>query len=73
MKLNSYTGSMTRKMSKSDRNYSLDKAKIKFLLLEGIHPRARKVLEEAGYTNIIETHGALTPQALKEAFRRISV
>lgn len=71
MKLNSYTGSMTRPMSNSDRNYSLDKAKIKFLLLEGIHPRARKILEEAGYTNIVENSGALTPQGLKEALKGV--
>lgn len=58
-------------MSNSDRNYSLDKAKIKFLLLEGIHPRARKILEEAGYTNIVENSGALTPQGLKEALKGV--
>ena len=58
-------------MSNSDRNYSLDKAKIKFLLLEGIHPRARKILEEAGYTNIVENSGALTPQGLKKALKGV--
>jgi D-3-phosphoglycerate dehydrogenase len=31
---------------------SLDKSKIKFLLLEGIHPSALKVLQDAGYTNV---------------------
>ena len=58
-------------MSNSDRNYSLDKAKIKFLLLEGIHPRASKILEDAGYTNIVENSGALTPQGLKEALKGV--
>ena len=71
MKLNSYTGSKTRPMSNSDRNYSLDKAKIKFLLLEGIHPRARKILEEAGYTNILEKPGAFTPAELIQALKGV--
>ena len=31
---------------------STDKAKIKFLLLEGIHPSAIAVLQAAGYTQI---------------------
>lgn len=31
---------------------SLDKSKIKFLLLEGIHPSAVETLERAGYSNI---------------------
>ena len=41
MKLNSYAGNKTRPMSNSERDYSLDKAKIKFLLLEGLHTRTR--------------------------------
>jgi D-3-phosphoglycerate dehydrogenase len=58
-------------MDNSERNYSLHKEKIKFLLLEGIHPRAREVLEEAGYTNIVEQTGALTPQALQESLKGV--
>ena len=58
-------------MDNSERNNSLHKEKIKFLLLEGIHPRAREVLEEAGYTNIVEQTGALTPQALQKALKGI--
>ena len=58
-------------MGNSDRNYSLDKAKIKFLLLEGIHPRARKIIEDAGYTNIVEKPGALTPEGLKKALKGV--
>jgi D-3-phosphoglycerate dehydrogenase len=38
---------------------STDKNKIKFLLLEGIHPSAVKVLHAAGYTNIESLTGAL--------------
>ncbi|MFK7975971.1 MAG: phosphoglycerate dehydrogenase [Halioglobus sp.] len=40
---------------------SLPKHKIKFLLLEGVHPSAIETLKRAGYTNI-ETH----PKALPE-------
>jgi D-3-phosphoglycerate dehydrogenase len=46
---------------------SLPKDKIKFLLLEGVHPSAIETLQRDGYTNI-ETHaGALPPEQLKEA------
>jgi D-3-phosphoglycerate dehydrogenase len=58
-------------MDNSERNYSLHKQKIKFLLLEGIHPRAREVIEDAGYTNIVEKTGALTPSELKEALQGV--
>ena len=33
---------------------SLDKDKIKILLLEGVHPSSIEVLQQAGYTNIEE-------------------
>ena len=39
---------------------SIDKASVKFLLLEGIHPSAVKVLQAAGYTQIESLTGALT-------------
>ena len=38
---------------------SIDKARIKFLLLEGIHPSAVKLLQAAGYTQIVSLRGAL--------------
>ena len=44
---------------------SLDKAQIKFLLLEGIHPSALKVLRTAGYTQIESLSGALEGDELK--------
>ena len=44
---------------------SLDKSKIKFLLLEGIHPSALKVLHDAGYTNVETLSGALEGEELK--------
>ena len=46
---------------------SLDKAKIKFLMLEGVHESAIDTLRRAGYTNI-ETHPRALPEAeLKQA------
>ena len=44
---------------------STDKSKIKFLLLEGIHPSAVKVLQAAGYSHIENLSGALADEALK--------
>ncbi|MEG2999788.1 MAG: phosphoglycerate dehydrogenase, partial [Comamonas sp.] len=44
---------------------SLDKSKIKFLLLEGIHPSALKVLQDAGYTNVETLAGALEGEELR--------
>jgi D-3-phosphoglycerate dehydrogenase / 2-oxoglutarate reductase len=39
---------------------SLEKSKIKFLLLEGVHPSAVDTLARAGYTNV-ETHSKALP------------
>jgi len=58
-------------MQNPEQTHSLQKAKIKFLLLEGIHPRAREVLENAGYTNIVEQAGALTPEDLHKALKGV--
>ena len=38
---------------------SLDKSKIRFLLLEGLHPSALQVLQNAGYSQIESVSGAL--------------
>ena len=43
---------------------SLDKSKIRFLLLEGIHPSATEVLKSAGYSQIESLPGALEGPAL---------
>ena len=43
---------------------STDKARIKFLLLEGIHPSALEVLRAAGYSQIESLTGALEGQQL---------
>lgn len=48
---------------------SLDKSKIKFLLLEGVHPSAVEVLQTAGYTNIEYHKKALDDDELKEAIK----
>ena len=44
---------------------SLDKSKIKFLLLEGIHPSAVEVLRSAGYTQVEVLAGALEGEELR--------
>ncbi len=44
---------------------SLDKSKIKFLLLEGIHPHAEEVLRGAGYTHIESLPKALEGDELR--------
>ncbi|WJV53377.1 phosphoglycerate dehydrogenase [Prodigiosinella aquatilis] len=48
---------------------SLEKDKIKFLLVEGVHQSALENLRAAGYTNIEYHKGALDPDALKESIR----
>ena len=48
---------------------SLEKDKIKFLLLEGVHPKAVDLLRSAGYSNIEYHKGALDTAALKDAIR----
>jgi D-3-phosphoglycerate dehydrogenase len=46
---------------------SLKKSKIKFLLLEGVHPSARVALQQSGYSNIEEHKTALPLKELKVA------
>ncbi|WP_313077325.1 phosphoglycerate dehydrogenase [Melaminivora sp.] len=46
---------------------SLDKSKIKFVLLEGIHACAVEALAAAGYTNVQRLAGALEGQELRAA------
>ncbi|NUN62708.1 MAG: phosphoglycerate dehydrogenase, partial [Burkholderiaceae bacterium] len=45
---------------------SLDKSKIRFLLLEGLHPSALQVLQAAGYSQIESLPGALPQEELIE-------
>ena len=48
---------------------SLEKDKIKFLLVEGVHQSALETLRAAGYTNIEFHKGALDSDELKESIR----
>jgi D-3-phosphoglycerate dehydrogenase len=48
---------------------SLDKSKIKFLLLEGVHQSALDTLQQAGYTNIEYLKTALPQDELKEKIK----
>jgi len=50
---------------------SLDKAKIKILLLEGIHQSAVNALQKAGYTNIEEVSSSLPEEQLKEKIQDV--
>ncbi len=48
---------------------SLDKSKIKFLLLEGVHQSALDTLQAAGYTNIEYLKTSLPDEELKERIK----
>ena len=50
---------------------SLDKSKIKFLLLEGVHQSALDTLQAAGYTNIEYVKTALPEEELKERVKDV--
>ncbi|SIO03669.1 phosphoglycerate dehydrogenase [Salinivibrio sp. ES.052] len=50
-------------------HYSLDKNKIKILLLEGVHPTAVEAFKQAGYTNIEYHKGSLTGEDLEDAIK----
>ena len=52
---------------------SLDKSKIKFVLLEGVHQSALDTLHAAGYTNIDFYKKALDGDELKEAISKYIV
>ncbi len=49
--------------------FSLDKAKIKILLLEGVHPSAVEIFKAAGYSNIDYHKGSLSGDELKDAIK----
>ncbi|NUW71158.1 phosphoglycerate dehydrogenase [Vibrio mediterranei] len=50
---------------------SLEKDKIKILLLEGLHPSSVEVLQAAGYTNITYHKGSLPEEELIEAVKDV--
>ena len=51
---------------------SLEKEKIKILLLEGLHPSSVEVLQAAGYTNIEYHKGSLPEDELLEALKMLT-
>lgn len=55
-----------KKIDKTNTKTSVNKDKIKFLLLEGIHPSAIAVIQAAGYTQIERLSGALSDEELKQ-------
>lgn len=50
---------------------SLDKNKIKVLLLEGLHPSSVEAFHQSGYTNIEQIKTSLSPEALKEKIKDV--
>jgi len=50
----------------TQKNTSVDKKNIKFLLLEGVHFSAEEMLRQAGYTNIETEKGSLEGATLRE-------
>ena len=50
---------------------STSKGKLKFLLLEGIHPSAVALIQAAGYTQIESNAGALSGKALENKLRGV--
>jgi D-3-phosphoglycerate dehydrogenase len=48
---------------------SLDKSRIKIVLLEGVHPSAREVFEKDGYTDVVSHPKSLAGEALITALR----
>lgn len=52
---------------------SLDKAKIKILLLEGVHQSAVEVFQANGYQNIEQHKGAISEQALLEIIAGVHI
>jgi D-3-phosphoglycerate dehydrogenase len=53
------------------QKFSFDKRRIKFLLLEGIHPRAVELLEQDGYTAVKILPKSLSGDALKTALKNV--
>ena len=55
----------------SPGTYSLDKSKIKFLLLEGVHEQAREIIRGHGYDQVELLRGALNGDDLAEALQGV--
>ncbi len=65
------TDSENSPVNSSNQAHSLDKSRINILLLEGLHPLARKSLENHGYTNITEHKSSLTGEDLIAALKGV--
>ena len=50
---------------------SLDKDKIKILLLDGLHPSSVEVFQAAGYSNIEYVKGSMAEEDLLEAVKDV--
>lgn len=55
------------------KKFSLDKSKIKVLLLEGIHESAIATFKEAGYSNIEYSKAALDPLELEKKIKDVHI
>jgi len=62
---------MTGEKKKYRGTYSLDKSKIKFLLLEGIHERAVEIIQSHGYSEVELLRRALTGPELSGALQGV--
>jgi D-3-phosphoglycerate dehydrogenase len=62
---------MASEQENNSGSYSLDKSKIKFLLLEGIHERAVELIQGHGYPQVELLRRALTGQELAEALQGV--
>ncbi|HMB60820.1 MAG TPA: phosphoglycerate dehydrogenase [Xanthomonadales bacterium] len=58
-------------MANSAKNHSLDKDKIRFLLLEGIHPAARETIRRNGYSEVETLKQALSGKELAKALKGV--
>jgi D-3-phosphoglycerate dehydrogenase len=58
-------------MAQKARNYSLEKDKIKFLLLEGVHPAAQELIRSRGYSQVEMLPQALSGDELKKALKGV--
>lgn len=58
-------------MKEAARNYSLNKGKIKFLLLEGIHPKAQEIISAHGYVQVESLKHALSGNELRRAMKGV--
>jgi D-3-phosphoglycerate dehydrogenase / 2-oxoglutarate reductase len=54
-------------------NYSLDKSKIKVLLLEGIHENASRYFRETGYSDVECLNGALSGDELEKKLQTVHI